>query len=890
MGFIQGAPRSAWLWFADELALGSWLLPVVPDENATPTPESKVAKFGKVPSLYDSQGLAHGLSKWTARPAASGAELDRWSRDGRYSLCIRTGSGSGLYALDIDVPDASASARIADLFRARVGSFCRERYRSNSGKCLLAFRIGESPFLSKRSFKCNGGIVEFLADGQQFVASGPHPSGAQYDWRGGLPDDFGEVTAEEFEAAWSAVEQEFSLDPIGEHSTDGTVRGEVGTVNEIGVEELSELEDILKFKPLIDAADLNDTWAEVGYGLLTLGGTGLSLWQEFSARVDAARGSPRRHSAVEWWAGHIDGATRTDWRHIFTMAKRLGWGSVASPDAFEPIAKDVPRDITDLLDGSPGLDDKGSVPTAHHLCTDQANARRIEHAFGSKLISVADSFYTYTGTHWSRNESAVSRMCAELSSIVSTEAQFARDLAKNLEGTLTADLGEWLTSRLRHCREASDPKRNKSYKELAADPRTRMLMIQMGTADDLSKWAKQCEMKQTQQNCLTLLRALLNLDAARLDSHAHLLNCATGTIDLRDGAIRAHDPRDYITQLAPVPYEPTAKADRFRSFLVEILDEERATFLQRWFGYCATGETKEQKILLHVGQGSNGKSSLFRTLKDVLGGYMHTAAPHLLTGKASDRHPTEIADLFGRRCVVTHESEEGAQLREGFIKQASGEDQMSARLLYKDFFTFQPTFKLQLLTNHKPIVKGSDYAIWRRLLLCWFNHRYGTQQDIDDKRADRLGDPDLYKQLQGEREGVLAWIVEGAKLWYAQGLKVPRSIVEASEAYRQAEDRVAEFVRERCILDSSAWTPYGGASGLYMDYSRWCRECGYQPLAMRRFATELSRVTGSTESESDRRKVVVDGIRKSAAGCYGIRVNPDGDGGGEVIGNVGDLL
>ncbi|HHW4679830.1 MAG TPA: DNA primase family protein [Xylella sp.] len=267
---------------------------------------------------------------------------------------------------------------------------------------------------------------------------------------------------------------------------------------------------------------------------------------------------------------------------------------------------------------------------------------------------------------------------------------------------------------------------------------------------------------------LKIARQMLVVDQSKLDSDPWLLNCANGTVDLRTGALRAHRPEDYITRVIPLPYRREAGTPAFKEMLARITCEEGRTatplgdFLQRWFGYCATGSVQEQAFAVHYGQGRNGKSTLLDLISGVLGSYAGVAAPGLLMSGSRDRHPTEIADLAGRRMVTAHETGEGGVLREEFVKQATGGDLIKGRYMRGDFFQFQPTHKLQLLTNHKPVVKGQDEGIWRRVLLVPFKARFGTAEEVADGRATCLRDTRIVEQVAAEREGILAWIVAGS--------------------------------------------------------------------------------------------------------------------------------
>jgi putative DNA primase/helicase len=269
-------------------------------------------------------------------------------------------------------------------------------------------------------------------------------------------------------------------------------------------------------------------------------------------------------------------------------------------------------------------------------------------------------------------------------------------------------------------------------------------------------------------------------------------------------------------------------------------------------------------------------------VNDVLGEYAGAAARGLLTSThGDDKHPTEIADLQGKRLVTASESDAGADLREGFLKWITGDDPLKARRMYQDLFEFRPTHKLQLLTNHKPTIKGQDFGIWRRLLLVWYTVSYGSEDDIAQGRAARLSDKSLTDTLRTQREGIFAWLVRGAKEWYRDGLKAPETVLAAGRDYQREQDRIGQFVAERCILDPKSWSPFDGAmSGLYPHYSQWCRESGYQALGKTKFSQELERVVPAFRRAQQKR--VAGGVRRSVWGCYGLHVDPDGMG-DEVI-------
>jgi putative DNA primase/helicase len=596
-----------------------------------------------------------------------------------------------------------------------------------------------------------------------------------------------------------------------------------------------------------------DDWLKVGMALhhgYDGDIEGLDLWHEWSARGSKFESREDLESHWDSFRSAGDGPK-------VTMAS-LRKDKPAAPEDFDDLTAAPPSEAASSSAGDTevGLDvpKVGTLPKAMHLCTDQANAQRIAHSFGGKLIACAGRFYSWTGTHWSAldGERAAQVFAMRLSAIVAREAKNARIEA---ERALKALPPEVLKA------AAEQPKKNALAKQEAAAK----AMALMAKADALEGWSTKCEMASTQSAAIALLRKTLTIDTSQLDRDPWALNCLSGTIDLRTGELRPHNPTDYITKLAPVEYDPQASYERFAAFVLEIMgdDKPRADFLQRWFGYCATGDVREQKLVCHVGAGANGKGTLLNAIQDVLGDYCGTAPPGLLTAaNGSERHPTEIADLFGRRMVTAHENDAGAELREGFVKQATGGDRLKARWMRADFFEFAPTHKLQLLTNHKPQVRGQDFGIWRRILLVPYSLRFGTPQQLTERKADRLRDNSLGEALKVERRGILRWIVEGAVQWHLVGLAPPDSVLAAVDDYQRQQDRVGQFLEECCELGAEHWAPFSGLDGLYPAYQRWAKDSGCKQLSKPRFIDELARLVPFFSRQeknigkgSDRRKV-----------------------------------
>ncbi|GBD19572.1 hypothetical protein HRbin28_00004 [bacterium HR28] len=330
---------------------------------------------------------------------------------------------------------------------------------------------------------------------------------------------------------------------------------------------------------------------------------------------------------------------------------------------------------------------------------------------------------------------------------------------------------------------------------------------------------------------LDLARGLLLARPDEFDRNAWELNVLNGILDLRSGTLRTRTPHDRVTKLAPVTYRAGADwqelAPTWCAFVERVLpDSDVRRFVQELSGIALTGDTSEHLFPVHWGGGANGKSTLIRALFAVLGDYAIQTAPELVARK-HDRHPTELADLLGVRLAVTVELDEGARLAEALLKQLTGGDRIRARFMHRDFFEFAPTHKLWLVTNHRPVIRGTDHAIWRRVLLIPY-----TVTIPEDER-----DPRLPERLVAERDGILLWMLEGLQRYLQHGLQVPDAVRVATAQYRREQDILADWIESCCVLDPQAVTPF---RELYASYTAWCEEQAESPMSSRRFADRLT--------------------------------------------------
>lgn len=285
-----------------------------------------------------------------------------------------------------------------------------------------------------------------------------------------------------------------------------------------------------------------------------------------------------------------------------------------------------------------------------------------------------------------------------------------------------------------------------------------------------------------------------HMDVDRLDSHPHLLNFQNGTVDLRSGELRDFNPDDFLTQITNVDYVPDAECPRWQRFMAEIFphNEDLREYMQRFLGYCITGESREHMLGVWYGaHGRNGKGTIVRTMDAIFGkDIVHEVDFSMYEGGRGNREPhsEDMAALRSARMVVAQEGEDGKPMNTARLKKHSGGDRIQARHLYGRPFTFKPKFCLVLATNHLPEFSAGGAALWARTKAVFFGEHFV---------GDRV-DPELEPTIQGpEAEGVAAWIVRGAVAYYAAGrLHDVESVREATEQHKGEVDPLKPLVGE----------------------------------------------------------------------------------------------
>jgi putative DNA primase/helicase len=300
------------------------------------------------------------------------------------------------------------------------------------------------------------------------------------------------------------------------------------------------------------------------------------------------------------------------------------------------------------------------------------------------------------------------------------------------------------------------------------------------------------------------------------DADPWLMNCANGTVDLRTGKLQPHRKDDLITKLVDIEYQPDALCPTWEQFLLDVFDKrvDMISYIQRAVGYSLTGEISEQCLQFLYGSGANGKSTFLDVLGHISGEYgIQTEAVTLLEADQEGRVRNDVARLAGSRLVRAGELPEGKRLNEALVKSMTGGDTMSARFLRQEYFEFKPTFKIWLQGNHRPVIRGTEYAIWRRVRLIPFTVKFEGERR-DGAMPDRL---------KAELPGILAWAVAGCLLWQQNGLQPPADVIAATEDYRVESDVLGQFLEDCCETGPGLEVR---SSELYAAYKGWAKEAG----------------------------------------------------------------
>jgi len=752
------------------------------------------------------------LENWqTARLGV--ADLARYPGHGAGVLC---GQGAQpLAAIDVDTTDAHLAARFVAWCQDRLGVAC-ERV-GNAPKILLVYRAacegwGKATGAWFEDLAGERHRLEVLGKGQQFVAYHIHPdTGQAYEWVdifGGLDVmracDLPIVTEAQVEEALRVFEQ---------MAVEAGFTRVAGSMSRTGLSSAPKDDPLMSYGPpvgidlgearrllaFVDNEDY-DTWLKVGMSLhheFDGSGAALALWDAWSSTAsnyasceDLARrwesfGKGSHNPTTARWLLMVGKqgrreAARAEKRGALDEAKALILACADSIDLVGDVARRagdaagtdlalraelaglIRARFKELTGTTLAVGDvraamasgRKGVPLAkRRQMTEFGNAERLLDHYGDGLMYVPeiDGWFTWTGVYWRRAAGVeLEHLAKETIHALPKEAKAAE----------------------------ADDERAEFFKFCTVSQRAVMVrnMVRLAQSDP---------------------RVVVGM--AELDKLTHLLGVGNGMVDLTTGKLLAPGQAWRVTTITAVEYDAAATCPLFEQTVADVFfgDAEMMGFFQRLIGYSLMGQPIEDVLAIPYGAGSNGKSTVLGAIRAVLGEHAKMASADTFLGSGASGATAgsareDLLRLRGARFVYVTEPDEGSELREGLIKAMTGGEALPARGLYsKTTVEVVPTWVAFMPTNHRPIVKGDDHAIWRRLLPVPFTRNF-------DQDLTLTKDPDRAEKLAAEAEGILAWCVRGALAYQKEGLRPPTAVRQARDDYKSDMDLLAEWLDACC--------------------------------------------------------------------------------------------
>lgn len=368
------------------------------------------------------------------------------------------------------------------------------------------------------------------------------------------------------------------------------------------------------------------------------------------------------------------------------------------------------------------------------------------------------------------------------------------------------------------------------------------------TQADMLKWANKTSSSKGKEAMIKEAQHLDGIPASPddFDRYTDYLNCQNGIVNLRNGELMPHDSNFMMSKICYSEYDISGKKpERWLKFLDEVTNGDKSLqeYIQKSIGYSISGSNREQCAYFLYGIGNNGKSTFLDTIADLLGGYAANTQPEtIMMRKWSDGGAnSDIARLKSARFVTSEEPTEGVRLNEGLLKQLTGGSKITCRFLYGDEFEYTPEFKIWIATNHKPIVRGTDLGIWRRIKLIPF------EVNIPKEKVDK----NLKYKLRKEFPQIMHWAVQGCIKWQREGMTEPPKVYEAVKEYKLEMDLLASFA-EQCIIIDYDCDEKIPATDLFSVYSRWAKSNNEYEMSSKKFFREIGKKLPDSKGRNSR--------------------------------------
>lgn len=363
--------------------------------------------------------------------------------------------------------------------------------------------------------------------------------------------------------------------------------------------------------------------------------------------------------------------------------------------------------------------------------------------------------------------------------------------------------------------------------------------LQIRDEDTRNRYIKRVQKLQMRKNRKTMVEDAKSVHPIRMsafDANVYLLNLENGTLDLRTLEFHEHDPKDFITKISHIDYDPDAVCPRWIQFVDEVMVGRKnvARYLQKAIGYALSGDTSLECLFIMFGPTTrNGKTTTIETILRVMGEYGRSAKPDMLATNyfrgQSNGSSDDVARLAGARFVGISEMEQKLTINASLTKQLTGNGSITARFLYEGYFEFHMQAKIFIDTNHLPNVTDRTLFESGRLKIIPFTRHF------EDHEQDKTLKTTL---MQPENlSGILNWCIEGYRLYKAEGLDEPEEVRTATEEYRVESDRIAQFMQQCLRKEKGSEIK---ASAVYSHYKTWCSDNGCKYESSQNFYKRLS--------------------------------------------------
>lgn len=353
----------------------------------------------------------------------------------------------------------------------------------------------------------------------------------------------------------------------------------------------------------------------------------------------------------------------------------------------------------------------------------------------------------------------------------------------------------------------------------------------------LLKWATRTASSKSKEAMIKECQHLEGIPASPddFDRYPDYLNCQNGIVNLRNGELIPHDGNFMQSKICYAEYDPDGNVPQlWLKFLNDVTggDKDLQLYIQKCVGYSLSGSNREQCAYFLYGMGNNGKSTFLDTISDLMGNYAANTQPESIMLKrfGGDSANSDIARLKSTRFVTCEEPTEGVRLNEGLLKQLTGGSKITCRFLYGDEFEYTPEFKIWVATNHKPVIRGTDVGIWRRIKLIPF------EVNIPPDKVDK----NLKYKLRKEAPQIMSWAVQGCILWQKEGLGEPQKVIDAVKEYKGEMDLLATFV-EQCIEIDYETKLKISAQEMFTLYMRWAKANNEFEMSSAKFFREIAK-------------------------------------------------